>query len=146
MIQHLFSSLNVKQSFWTLSGATTPVQSEPGSDCIEGILHISQSSSITGASSSECLMSYQRHSFGRGVSCPLCRDAFLAQVAVHHTKQSILLISHLITEMYILTQLCHEQDMTKSIFRWSTAGLNSVFSPLNWLGKKSWVLCLSQGH
>ena len=31
----------------TLSGATTPSQSGPGSDVNEGVLHISQSSSIT---------------------------------------------------------------------------------------------------
>ena len=37
-------------------------QSEPGSDGIEGVLHIPQSSSITGASQSDCLMLYPRHS------------------------------------------------------------------------------------
>ena len=34
----------------TLSGATTPGQSAPGSDDNEGVLHIPQSSNITGAS------------------------------------------------------------------------------------------------
>ena len=42
----------------TLSGATTPGQSEPRSDSYEGVLHIPQSSSITGASPSDCLVSY----------------------------------------------------------------------------------------
>ena len=40
-----------------LSGATTPGQSEPGNDDSKGVLHISQSSSITGASPSDCLVS-----------------------------------------------------------------------------------------
>ena len=42
----------------TLSGATTPNQSEPGSNGIEGLLHIPQSSSITGTSPSDFLESY----------------------------------------------------------------------------------------
>ena len=42
----------------TLSGATTLGQSGPVSDGNEGVLHITQSSSITGASPSDCLMSY----------------------------------------------------------------------------------------
>ena len=44
---------------WTLSGATTPSQCEPGSDGYEGELCIPQISSIIGASPSDCLMSYQ---------------------------------------------------------------------------------------
>ena len=50
----------------TLSGATTPGQSEPGSDANEGILHISQSSSITGVLPSDCLVSYLEHTCGGG--------------------------------------------------------------------------------
>ena len=42
----------------TLSGATTLDQSEPGSDGNDGVLRIPQSSSITGASPLDCLMSY----------------------------------------------------------------------------------------
>ena len=41
-----------------LSGATTPGQSGAGSDGNEKVLHISQSSSITGISPSDCLESY----------------------------------------------------------------------------------------
>ena len=41
----------------TLSGATTPSQSGPGSDGNEGVLCIPQSSSITGASPSDSLVS-----------------------------------------------------------------------------------------
>ena len=46
----------------TLSGATTLSQSGPGSDGNERVLHIPQSSSITGISPSDCLMSYPGHS------------------------------------------------------------------------------------
>ena len=45
----------------TLSGATNMGQSGAGSDSNEKVLHISQSSSITGASPSDCLMSYPGH-------------------------------------------------------------------------------------
>ena len=43
-------------------------QSEPGSDSNEGVLHIPQSSSITGASPSDCLVSYPGHSLGESYS------------------------------------------------------------------------------
>ena len=75
---HLFAfSLNVKQFFWaidrTQSGATTPDQSRSGYKGNERVLHILQSSSITGTSLSDCLVSY---SLGRGVTslqrCSLC--------------------------------------------------------------------------
>ena len=48
-----------------LSGATTPSQSGPGSDGNEGVLQIPLSSSITGASTSDCLVSYPGHSLGK---------------------------------------------------------------------------------
>ena len=62
-INHLFAqSLNVKQFYLThRSGATIQGQSEPGSAGDEGLLHILQTSSITGASLSDCLMSYPGH-------------------------------------------------------------------------------------
>ena len=43
----------------TLLGATTPGQSGPGNDVNERLLHIPESSSITGALQSDCLMFYQ---------------------------------------------------------------------------------------
>ena len=47
-----------------LSDATTPSQSGPGSDGIEEVLRIPQSSSITGTSPSDCLISYLGRSWG----------------------------------------------------------------------------------
>ena len=55
-----------------LSGATTAC------DGNEGVLHILHSSSITGASPSDCLVSYTRTLVSgdvRGGVLPLCRDA-----------------------------------------------------------------------
>ena len=53
----------------TLSGATIPDQSGPGSDDNKGgVLHILQSSNITRVSPSDCLMSYLEHSLGESNS------------------------------------------------------------------------------
>ena len=61
-ISHLFAhSLNVKQFFLThktLSGATTPGPSGPRSNGNKGVICIPQSSSITEASASDCLVSF----------------------------------------------------------------------------------------
>ena len=57
--------LNVKQLYFidrTLSGAITPGQRGPGSDGSEGVLHIPQITSITGASPSDCFVSCPVHS------------------------------------------------------------------------------------
>ena len=60
----------------TLSGATTPGHSGPGSDGNEGVLCIPQSSSITETSLSDCLVSYPGHSLGVVVVVLLlCREA-----------------------------------------------------------------------
>ena len=50
----------------TLSGVTTPGQSEPESNGNEGVLCIPQSPSITGASPLDGLVSYWGHSLGGG--------------------------------------------------------------------------------
>ena len=48
----------------TLSGAITLGQSGPGNDGNEEVLYIPQSSSISGASPSDCLVSYPGHLLG----------------------------------------------------------------------------------
>ena len=50
-----------------LSGASTPGQSGPGSNGTEEVLHIPRSSSITGTSPSDCLVSYPGHSLRGGL-------------------------------------------------------------------------------
>ena len=66
-------------SIWSIdrtqSGATTPSQSGPGNNSNERVLCILQSSSITGASPSDCLMSYPGYWFGGWGGLLLCRDA-----------------------------------------------------------------------
>ena len=58
-----FSICTQFSSIWpivrTLSGASTSSQSEPGSEGKKEVLCIPQSSCITGASLSDCLVSYQ---------------------------------------------------------------------------------------
>ena len=51
-----------------LSGATTPGQSGPWSDVNKGVLCIPKSSSITGASPSNYLVSYPGQSLGVGLT------------------------------------------------------------------------------
>ena len=63
-----FSIRTQFSSIWpidrTLSGPTTLGKSGPRNDVNEGVLRIPQSSTITGASLSVCLMSYREHSLG----------------------------------------------------------------------------------
>ena len=65
-----FSSISIDR---TLSGATTPDQSGPERNGSVEVLHIPQSSNITGSSSSDCLVLYPEHSLGRVLH--LCKDA-----------------------------------------------------------------------
>ena len=82
-ISHLFTQLNDRKIIFqaiqfslnrTLSGATTPGQSGPGSDGSDGVLRIPQSSGIIRASTLGCLLSYPRDSLVGGV-LHFCRDA-----------------------------------------------------------------------
>ena len=63
----LHSVYTSNSSMWpihrTISCATTPDQRGRGGNCNEGELFIHQSSSITGASQTDCIMSYARHTF-----------------------------------------------------------------------------------
>ena len=74
----------------TLSGATTLVKSEPESDVNEGVLRISQSSSITGTSPSDCLVSYLEHSLGESYpSAKMQSMYFAAHVGLDNFMQSL---------------------------------------------------------
>ena len=59
----------------TLLGATTPSQSGPETYGNDGVLCIPQSSSITGISSLDCLVSYQDTRWGRVRLTPLQRSS-----------------------------------------------------------------------
>ena len=80
LFQAIQFSINTQfSSIWpidrTPSGATTLGQRGPGSEGNKGVLRIAQSSSITGISQSDCLVSYLGHSLGGGLSYPHCREA-----------------------------------------------------------------------
>ena len=65
MCQTTFKSTNI-WNLRTLSGATTLIQSGPGNNVNEGLLHFLQSSSNTETSPSDCLVSYLEHSLDVG--------------------------------------------------------------------------------
>ena len=66
----------------TLSGATAPGQSWPGSDGNERVLRIPQSSSITETSTSDCLVSYQDTCCGGGESYPSAEKQLVYSTAI----------------------------------------------------------------
>ena len=74
---------------WTLSGATTLDQSGPGNDGIKGVLCIPQSSSITGTSPSDCLVSYPEHLLGE--SYPSTEVQYMYFTALADWKKSIII-------------------------------------------------------
>ena len=78
---------------WTISGTTTPGQSGPGSDGNEGVRRIPQSSSITGASSSDCFVSYLGHSLDE------CYPSAEMQ-SVYSTAQANWATGHLLGDSY----------------------------------------------
>ena len=61
-VEHKYAVSSIYPIHRALSGATIPSQSGPGSNDNEGVLCIPQSSSITGTSPSDCLVSYSGHS------------------------------------------------------------------------------------
>ena len=77
--QNLLGGSN--SSIWpihrNLSSATTPGQSGPGSDDNERILCFTQSSSITGASLLDCLVSYQDTRWGSLTLLQWCSQCIL---------------------------------------------------------------------
>ena len=65
----------------TLSAANRAGQSGTGSDGNEGVLRIPQSSSNTGSSPSDCLVSYQRHSLEESYHSPEIQSVYYASLA-----------------------------------------------------------------
>ena len=74
----------------TLSGATTPSQSGPGSDGNKGVLKIPQSFSINGALPSDYLVSYPGHSFEK--SYPSAEKQLSAVLNTHLPSKKIVLV------------------------------------------------------
>ena len=75
-----FSISTHSSSIWsidrTLSNATTPGQSGPGSNSNEGVVHIPQSPSFTGISPLNCFVSYTGYSLGVLSHCREAVDLF----------------------------------------------------------------------
>ena len=65
----------------TLSDATTWRQSWPGSDDNERVFRIAQSSGITGASLSDCLVSYQEYTLGESYASAEMQSMYLTAPA-----------------------------------------------------------------
>ena len=79
----------------TLSGATTPSQSRPGSDGIEEVLRIPQNFNITGTSQSDCLVSHPGLLLGALTLLQRCSQCILQPHPTGLCKICIIqLISH----------------------------------------------------
>ena len=104
--KHIFQTVQFSisaefSSIWpidrTLSGITTTGHSGPGSDGNKGILCVPQSSSITGASPSNCLVPYLGHSFGESYSFAEIQSMYSAAPIDSVTDRYI----DMINEMYV---------------------------------------------
>ena len=84
-----------------LSGATTLGQCGPGSDGNKGVLHITQSSSITGTSPSDCLMSYPGYPLWEGI-LPFSRGA----VGVFYSLSRLDIYIYIYIYIYISVCVC----------------------------------------
>ena len=62
----------------TLSGATTPGQRRHGSNGNDGVLHIPKTSSITGTSTSDCLVSYPGNSLEESYNSAVWQSMYSA--------------------------------------------------------------------
>ena len=89
----------------TQSGATTPSQSEPGSDGNKEVLRIPQSFSITGTSQSDCLVSNLGYSLAEGF-IPFCRDAVSVFSSPSRLGHSVMELWGVWNTLYLSLLLC----------------------------------------
>ena len=82
----------------TLLGISTPGQSGPGSDGNEGVLCIPQSSSITGASLSDCVMSLPACSLGESYPSAEMQSEYSTAPADWANKVSIVKLVTLVED------------------------------------------------
>ena len=110
--------LTIKPKDGALSGAITPGLSGPGSDGNEGVLCIAQSSSITGTSPSDCLVSYPGHSLGEGLT-PLqrCSHCILQpQLTGQYTELNVKAVLFQIIQFSISTQFrCQNSSISNNL-------------------------------
>ena len=91
----------------TLSGAATPEKSEPRSNGKEEVLYIPQSSTITGASPSDCLVSYSEHS-SEWSSYPSAEMQLVYSIATADWAKDVLVKSLLTKTNITATDQCSE--------------------------------------
>ena len=127
-----------------LSGATTPGLSGPGSDVNKVLLRILQSSSITEASLTDYLVSYTGHSLSEPYSSVEMQSVY-SKVPADWAKKYlyIFIVKNCLSwyqpvlqvQLIVVLYFCaciyptpppHAGNDTKSIFKYSKAGLNSV--------------------
>ena len=109
-----------------LSGATIPGQSGPGSNGNEGVFRIPQSSSITGTSPSDCLMSYPVHSLGWDLTpqqrCSRCKNYLIS------VGNIAMWINRFLAGSKTTSQLLKKQRQKKALkgfLRWSCDSLRA---------------------
>ena len=90
----------------TLSSATTSGQSGPVSDGNEGVLHIPHSSSITGTSPLDCLVSYPVHSLRPG-SYPSAEMQLVYSIAPADWAKKVKWFQVLLYSSYILISVIY---------------------------------------
>ena len=97
----------------------------------EGVLHIPQSSHITGTSPSDCIVSYSGYSLEVGGLTCLQRSSWLSNkkplryIYIYIYIYTIYIYIYIHTHTHLPTQAGYD---TRSIFKWSLTGLNSEFS------------------
>ena len=123
-------------SIWPIDSAlfstTIPGQSEPKSGGNKEVLHISQSSSITGTSPSDCLVPYPRHLLGWGF-LPLCRVA----VGVFYSPSPLSMFMFLFNVVicwvnWKLKNVCIQMNTLEVLELQKRIYKNKHSSPLTW--------------
>ena len=100
------SNNSIRLIDWTLSSATTPGQSETGSNDNKEVLHIPQSSYITGALPSVCFAIYPEHSLGE--SYPPCRDVVGVFYSLSWLGSNSIKISHLFSHIKMVSSIVND--------------------------------------
>ena len=137
IISHLFApSLNVKHSYLThrtISSATTLGQSGPRSTGNEEVLHFLQSPNITGASPSDCLVSYPGH---------LLRESYLygemqsvnskapANWTVRRIYKSVSTSSNIHILFHVQAEWIRGTEIRKSLLHWENKQVTLIYLSL----------------
>ena len=105
-----------------------PDQSGFGSNGNEGVLCIPQSSSITGTSPSDCLVSYPGHSLGGLTPLQRC-SRYILQPQPTGPRVSVLSLFLLLSWVTFYYQICYSglTFYAKYVSRYGISGRNDIF-------------------